>query len=322
MAIFRSDFAYNPNLLDFNEPFRSLHTASALSGTTYSFSSQMLPIGSLNYEVGAFDLIVESRLQVTWGVNNEAFLMGNGLTFGTDGAITGGTARMFFLQHDQALNYGFLGIAVAAEDVWAASQTLSNADDKALVVQILSGNDLVALSDFDDVFNSGAGRDLIVDQLGSDRINAGGGNDVVVAGKGNDRVDGSLGNDVVLGGAGNDQIVGGIGRDLIWGGTGSDTLTGGLGVDSFLFKAGDGLAEITDFNAADDQILFMGPNSGLANLTIVKAGNNVRITFSDVTVILLDTLRSEVTVADIAIGGNAALAAAVDAFFVDWTYYV
>ena len=322
MALFNSNFAYNPDFLDFNEPFRSLHTTSELSGANHSFSFPMVPIGSVNYEVGAFGFLVESGLQVTWGVNNEAFLMGNGLTFGTDGAITGGTARVLFLQHDDALNYGFLGIAVAAEDVWAASQTLSNADDKALVVQILSGNDLVALSDFDDVFNSGAGRDLIVDELGSDRINAGGGNDVVVAGKGNDRVDGSLGNDVVLGGAGNDKIVGGIGRDLIWGGTGSDTLTGGLGVDSFLFKAGDGLAEITDFNAADDQILFMGPNSGLANLTIVKAGNNVRITFSDVTVILLDTLRSEVTVADIAIGGNAALAAAVDAFFVDWTYYV
>ena len=46
MALFNSVFAYNPDFLDFNEPFRSIHTTSELSGTNYSFSFPMVPIGS------------------------------------------------------------------------------------------------------------------------------------------------------------------------------------------------------------------------------------------------------------------------------------
>ena len=320
MALFNSDFAYNSNLLDFNEPFRSGHEISELGGRTLNFPMPVLPIGAADYQIPPVEITVQSIWRVTWGVNNEAQLEGNDIVYGAGSSVVGGTARVLFLQHDEAANYAFAGFSLDAADVWAATQTASNADDKALVVQILAGNDLVALSDFDDVFNSGAGRDLIVDGLGSDRINAGSGNDVVLAGRGNDRVDGSVGQDLVVGGAGSDQIAGGAGRDVIWSGTGNDTVTGGPGVDTFLFKAGDGLAEITDFNAADDQILFMGPASGLTNLTIARAGGDVRITFSDVTVLLRDTLRSEVTLADITIGGNAALAAAADAFFLDWDY--
>ena len=320
MAAFFSDLAFNPNNLDFNAPFRTTHTVSEVAGGSFPFQLPPMPVGTATYQIPEHTVGFTVGLRVAWGSDQVLALGGDGFAYDGQGDLVGGIATTLFVLNAGGAAAAVVGFALSAATCYGVTQTASTTDDIALFNQIFGGNDFITLSAENDVFNAGSGRDLVFDQGGADRINAGGGNDLVQAGKGNDRVDAGLGNDVVLGGAGNDVVQGGVGNDVIWVGVGSDTVTGGLGADRFLFKAGDGLAEITDFNAADDQILFMGPASGLTNLTIASAGGDVRITFSDVTVLLRDTLRSEVTLADITIGGNAALAAAADAFFIGWDY--
>lgn len=65
----------------------------------------------------------------------------------------------------------------------------------------------------------------------------------------------------INGTAGSDRIIGTSGDDLIRGGDGNDRLTGRAGADTFVFgaDASDGTRDrdiITDFNAAEDTILF------------------------------------------------------------------
>lgn len=322
MAVFFSDLAFNPNNLDFNAPFRTTHTVSEVAGGSFLFQLPPMPVGTATYQIPEHTFAFTMATRVVWGSDQVLALGGDGFAYDGQGDLVGGTATTLYLSNAGGAAAAVLGFALSAATCYGVTQTGSTTDDIALFNQIFVGNDLITLSAENDVFNAGLGRDLVIDQGGADRISAGGGNDLVQAGKGNDRVDASLGNDVVLGGAGNDTVLGGAGQDLLWAGTGSDTLTGGTGVDAFLFKAGDGAAVITDFNAADDQILYMGPVSGLANLHMQQVGADLKITFADVTVILLATLRSEVTLADVAIGGNAALATAADAFFLNWDYYI
>ena len=66
---------------------------------------------------------------------------------------------------------------------------------------------------------------------------------------------------LIQGTAGDDRLTGTAGDDLIRGGDGNDRLTGGAGADTFVFgtDARDGTRDrdvITDFNAAEDTILF------------------------------------------------------------------
>ena len=72
------------------------------------------------------------------------------------------------------------------------------------------------------------------------------------------------GNDVLWGGGGNDKLVGGIGSDTIQGGAGNDTLigsqgndvlTGGAGADTFVFHAGGGSDNITDYQVGIDRLM-------------------------------------------------------------------
>jgi Ca2+-binding RTX toxin-like protein len=291
-----------------------------MEGGSFPFALPDIPVGTATYPIPEHTYAFAVATRVDWGSEQVQALGGDGFAYDGQGDLVGGTATALFISNAGIAAAVVLGFSLNAASCYGVTQTASTADDIALFNQIFTGNDLIALSAENDVFNAGLGRDLVIDQGGADRINAGGGNDLVQAGKGNDRVDAGLGNDVVLGGAGNDVVQGGTGADVIWAGVGSDTVAGGLGADAFLFKAGDGTAVITDFSAADDQILFMGPKSGLANLHMMQMGADLKITFSDVTVILRDTLRSEVTLADVAAGGNAALATAADAFFLNWDY--
>lgn len=324
MTIFTAELAFNIDTLNFNLPFQGTNSMSTDIGSTVGGDLPDLAIGTGSYSLPAFSMTYDEVLIVDWAGTRSFRLLGNNLSYSTDGSgqVFSGKAVGITSLSGDAISYGFAGFALPAADLSAASHTASTTDDLAYVTRILAGNDLVTLSALKDVFNAGLGRDLILDRGGSDRINAGGGNDLVLAGKGNDRVDASLGNDVVLGEAGDDRINGGTGADVLWAGVGSDTVTGGAGADAFLFKAGDGLAEITDFNAADDQILFMGLRSDLINVSIIKEGGNVRVTFSDVSVLLIGKTLADVSRADIAVGGNLALNTACEAFFTDWTYFV
>ena len=69
---------------------------------------------------------------------------------------------------------------------------------------------------------------------------------------GDDTVDGGGGDDGLHGGAGDDLLRGGLGQDLLDGGTGTDVLEGGAGIDFFVFRKGDGVTYILDFELSYD----------------------------------------------------------------------
>jgi Ca2+-binding RTX toxin-like protein len=62
-------------------------------------------------------------------------------------------------------------------------------------------------------------------------------------------INGSNSNEIINGNTGNDTLSGGGGNDTLNGGGGDDTLTGGAGNDTFIFHAGFGKDNITDFTA-------------------------------------------------------------------------
>jgi Ca2+-binding RTX toxin-like protein len=117
--------------------------------------------------------------------------------------------------------------------------------------------------------------------VGDDSLGGGGGDDRLTGDEGNDVLAGGSGADLLGGGRGSDEVEGGDGADTLWGGdagtsdadadflnggTGDDLLflgaadygNGGDGADVFALqdlRAGDPVAQITDFNPSEDTIV-------------------------------------------------------------------
>ena len=157
--------------------------------------------------------------------------------------------------------------------------TGSDGDDAVIG---LAGNDVIGARDGDDLVFAGAGDDLVYGENGFDTLDGGAGNDVLFGTGGNDTVLGGAGDDTLFGDDGNgtgrndlgaDRLDGGAGDDVLHVGDGNDTLTGGAGQDAFRFKFSNpqsaaaagtapAFASLTDFNAADDSLLFNVPGLG------------------------------------------------------------
>lgn len=75
----------------------------------------------------------------------------------------------------------------------------------------------------------------------------------------------------------NDVITGSFQSEVITGGAGNDTLSGVSGNDTFAFVVGDGLDQITDYDAANDTLEFVGLS--FSDLTISQTGNDVLIEY-------------------------------------------
>ena len=138
-----------------------------------------------------------------------------------------------------------------------------------------SGADDLAGGDGDDELRGGAGTDLLGGAEGNDQLCGGAGNDTLRGGNGEDRLSGNAGNDNLSGGhgadwlnggAGDDIVRGGNGRDVVGGGGGDDHLYGGAEEDLFVFRTGDDVDTIEDF-----EVSFLGYDridlSGLASIT-------------------------------------------------------
>lgn len=112
------------------------------------------------------------------------------------------------------------------------------------------GNDLIYGGDGDDILIGDASNEFDIDNDGDgdDVIYGGNGNDTIYGGGGNDLLQGDDGDDVIYGGSGDDKLFGGDGDDWLYGGKGINYLNGGLGNDSFIFKNGDGITTIEDYN--------------------------------------------------------------------------
>ena len=153
------------------------------------------------------------------------------------------------------------------------------------------GDDFVDGGQGGDALDGGAGFDIlsyyeslgaITIDLSAGIVTAGGDTDYirnfeeVVGSRGNDVVIGSVHADTLLGANGDDHLSGGVGDDILLGNAGNDVLSGGSGNDRFIFQAGDGHDEITDF-AAGDSIEIYGAT---AAQSVTQVGADVLVTLS------------------------------------------
>jgi len=122
-----------------------------------------------------------------------------------------------------------------------------------------------------DVLNGGSGDDLLYGLSGDDTLF---GND------GADELQGFSGNDSLFGDSGDDTLAGGEGQDILDGGVSTDYLNGGAGDDTYVFCKGCGGDSIhnyaDDWATATDIVVFSGGIT-LADLNLIKEGNNLRI---------------------------------------------
>ena len=153
-----------------------------------------------------------------------------------------------------------------------------------------SGNDLLQGGAGNDQLIGGEGDDTIAGHDGADQLYGSAGNDTLLGGTGFDRLDGGTGADWLAGGTGADTLTGGAGGDTLDGGNGHDVLdgrdgagafpemdflnggggddllhvgagdhaSGGGGADWFELSdmtAGDAIANIADYDAAEDTLV-------------------------------------------------------------------
>ncbi|MCC7045073.1 MAG: calcium-binding protein, partial [Alphaproteobacteria bacterium] len=123
----------------------------------------------------------------------------------------------------------------------------------------------------------------------------------------NDTLIGNAGNDVLRGGGGNDSLQGLNGADVLFGDAGSDTLTGGLGADVFALVAGDGSDRVTDFSAAQGDLLAMA-GFGVTSFVqlqphLSQQGADVLIDFAaQGSFLVQNTTLAQITAAQVALG--------------------
>jgi Ca2+-binding RTX toxin-like protein len=153
-----------------------------------------------------------------------------------------------------------------------------------------------------DRLQGGAGATVINANAGNDWADGGAGNDRLFGSTGNDRLFGNADHDKLYGGVGNDALFGGSGNDTLEGEAGNDVLTGGTGSDRFVFRATSNADKITDFQDGADRIQIIGGPTSFAGLTLTTLGEDVRISFGSVQILVQDITRAELTTADFIFG--------------------
>lgn len=155
--------------------------------------------------------------------------------------------------------------------------------------------------------NGSTSSDRIVGGTGNTVINAGLGNDWADGGLGNDMLFGSTGNDSLYGNAGSDLLYGGVGNDYLSGGTegdkldagaGNDVLRGGAGSDQFIFRTTSNADSIVDFQDGADRIRIIGGPTSMSGLQLTQVGEDVRVSFGTVTILVDNITKAELTTAD------------------------
>ncbi len=152
-------------------------------------------------------------------------IAGDGLTLDLTGTAT------VYAQGNGPSDLVIEGFSLALSKFVLASTTANVADDMALLAKILSGDDAMRLSAFDDIVAAFDGNDVVEGGDGSDRIAGNDGNDRLFGGAGNDDLSGGNGNDGLFGFDDRDTLTGGAGTDTLDAGAGNDRLVGGRGAD-------------------------------------------------------------------------------------------
>ncbi|NSY36944.1 calcium-binding protein [Leisingera sp. ANG59] len=166
--------------------------------------------------------------------------------------------------------------------------------------QLNGGNGLDSLfgGDDSDILSGHSGDDLLDGGRGQDKLIGGTGSDNMKGGNGNDRLIGGGGNDTMSGGTGSDTMNGGNGRDVLIGHKGDDLLTGGGRADTFVFHKGHGNDTITDFTAGQDHIQIGRGASRLGQLDFEQQGDDVLVSFANVTILVEDITVAQLQDAD------------------------
>jgi Ca2+-binding RTX toxin-like protein len=149
----------------------------------------------------------------------------------------------------------------------------------------LRGNDTLDGGTGHDTLSGGSNRDRLYGGRGRDLLDGGRSRDVLDGGRGDDTLYGGDSRDALYGNLGDDLLFGDAGADRLTGNEGADTLTGGAGPDLFVFKAGDGVDTITDFEDGVDRIRIVTGAASIGDLTITDLGADTRVTFADVTIV-------------------------------------
>lgn len=242
------------------------------------------------------------------GFGNDTILGGAGddaisNAIGAD-TIDGGTGFDFldgvFWSGDSVTTFATASVNVDFSLLWAGGTLLFNGLSLTGIERI--GH--VGGSNFDDniVLGAAVAGMQVWTYGGNDTVVGTGFDDTILGGNGNDTLSGGDGADELRGDAGDDTLIGGNGDDLLYTGTGNSTelLTGGSGADRFLIEGGTTIT-ITDYTDGIDKILLgyigLGSSLQLAQ-SMVQTGNDVTITFGGHTLIIQNTLVSQLTASD------------------------
>jgi VCBS repeat-containing protein len=162
---------------------------------------------------------------------------------------TGTLGSLIFDPATQSLRY------VADNDAFDALAPGVSAIDR-FTYTVADGSGLTSTASVDITVTGVADGATTSGGNGDDTVNGTAGEDRLFGNNGNDRLFGLDGHDRLEGGNGNDQLFGGRGNDLLIGGQGDDLLEGGLGRDAFVLSAKGGNDVISDFDVANDRLLF------------------------------------------------------------------
>ncbi|WP_152612154.1 calcium-binding protein [Leisingera sp. ANG-S5] len=161
-----------------------------------------------------------------------------------------------------------------------------------------AGNDSLFGGKNHDTIFGGAGNDVLYGETGHDTLQGGTGNDTLRANGGDDYLSGGSGNDLIEGGVGHDTLYGRSGSDTLRGQAGDDQLHGGTGADVFIFHRGYGNDTIQDFTAGQDHIKIGVGANGMDDLEFQTRGDDVLVSFSNVTILVEDITLAQLQDAD------------------------
>jgi Ca2+-binding RTX toxin-like protein len=267
-------------------------TAAAATNTTFGQT------GNYRYGVNIF----ENTLTTTYAAGASRLMSyGDDIVRNASNLVTAGTVDAMIKQNLTGSTWvssfilSSMNMSATAYD--AAVRSASTVDDRTFLASALVGDDLIALSKYNDYIDARAGDDTVRGGYGDDSIFGADGIDYMDGGSGLDNVQGGIGNDSVLGGRGDDTVYGNDGNDLIRGGDGNDLLVGGAGSDVFYFRMGDDTDTISTFTQGSDLLQVSGM-SNTTTWTKEQVGANAVIHVLGIDIIVSNTLIADMTAAD------------------------
>lgn len=309
MVVIVTSAAFNTDTFSF-APASNLIAESALNSAAQTVFGIDFKIGGdiftpairLSVAIGPLD--ITQSIDVTSGTGDPTSFAGSGFTFDENGALTGGTFDAYTSLNADGSSIAMYGLNLLGTDVVAAGASASPDDDLALLMDLLSGSDLLLLGRYADNVRSGDGDDMIRAGRGQDVIRSGFGNDILQGGLGDDQLFGEFGDDYLAGNENNDWLFGGEGNDILSGGTGMDVLTGGEGVDTFLFGHCQQTDTVTDFDPNGELIWIESGAADFSKVRIWQNGDDTMVRIFHFVVRLENVTATDVTEEDFVFVGK------------------